>query len=337
VDVDMSASQPNDRQPKLGDLIVSPTTKLRGQPNDREPKLGDLVASPTMKPSNLPPTKTFQFEYATVRKSLFKAIAQRFTKIPPKSAMSRKSLIKMIVQQQSATSSLKIRKRSGQAEYFQEDLGNGVLLDMVRIPPGELRRGEADNRHQVLVPEFWMGKFVVTQRQWAAIADLPKVNRNLAVDPSDFKGADLPVEQVSWSDATEFCDRLSQKTGNTYSLPSEVEWQYACHTGSETPISTDLANYGRQYGGTSNVGSFPPNAFGLYDVYGNVWEWCERAPDAVRVQLHENAATGEGVLHGGSWDGTVGHCRQSLLAWDSSFSRYYIGFRVVYSPMRTDV
>jgi formylglycine-generating enzyme required for sulfatase activity len=94
-----------------------------------------------------------------------------------------------------------------------------------------------------------MGKYPVTQAQWRVVADLPKVERDLAPDPAKFKGDTRPVEQVSWDDAVEFCQRLSKQTGREYRLPSEAEWEYACRAGTKTPfhfgptITTDLATY----------------------------------------------------------------------------------------------
>ena len=188
-----------------------------------------------------------------------------------------------------------------QAEHFIEDLGNNITLDMVAIPGGSFtmgatrdEKGSQDNerpQHQVIVQPFLMGKYLVTQAQWKAVAALPKVNSNLEPEPSKFKGDNLPVEQISWYDAVEFCDRLSRYTGKRYCLPSEAEWEYACRAGTTTPfhfgktITGKLANYnaskifanepkGKYREGTTAVGQFLPNAFGLHDMHGNVWEWC---------------------------------------------------------------
>jgi len=179
-----------------------------------------------------------------------------------------------------------------QARCQNEDLGKGVTLEMVSIPGGtfmmgspETEEGGYDNekpQHKVTVPTFFMGKYPVTQAQWQAV---------MGNNPSSFKGENRPVETVSWNDAVKFCQQLSEKTGKEYRLPSETEWEYACRAGTTTPfyfgetITADLVNYnancpyasgskGVYRKQTTDVGSFPPNAFGLYDMHGNVREWC---------------------------------------------------------------
>lgn len=200
-----------------------------------------------------------------------------------------------------------INRERRQAQYFTENLGYGVPLDMVAIPGGKFMMGSPEGegrdsekpQHEVTVQCFFMGKYPVTQAQWRAIAsraDL-KVKRNLIPNLdryTDHKDrAFFPVEQVSWYHAVEFCQRLSKLTGREYRLPSEAEWEYACRAGTTTPfhygetITDQLANYcvrdnlrnpfgddDEPSGEITQVGSFPPNAFGLYDMHGNVWEWC---------------------------------------------------------------
>ncbi|MEN8217618.1 MAG: formylglycine-generating enzyme family protein [Pseudomonadota bacterium] len=179
-----------------------------------------------------------------------------------------------------------------QARHQTEDLGNGVNLEMVYIPGGTFMMGSPENekghwsaeepQHKVTIEPFYMSKYPVTQAQWEAL---------MGNNPSYFKGENRPVETVSWHDAVAFCQRLSEKTGKSYGLPSEAQWEYSCRAGTTTPfyfgetITTDLANYygNYTYGSgpkgvyrkqTTEVGSFPPNAFGLYNMHGNVWEWC---------------------------------------------------------------
>ena len=260
-------------------------------------------------------------------------------------------------------------RRRTQARYFTENLGNGVILDMVYIPGGKFTMGsppdEKDSydyerpQHKVTVQSFFMGKFQVTQAQWRAIASLPKVNRDLESDPSRFKGDDRPVEQVSWEDAVEFCQRLSKQTGKEYRLPSEAEWEYACRAGTTTPfhfgetITTDLANYDGNYTyangpkgeyrqETTPVGSFPANAFGLYDMHGNVWEWCEddwhgnydNAPNDGRAWLSEEGS--KKVICGGSWGLNPPYCRSAdRYHSPRDYRDYSIGFCVVCVAART--
>jgi formylglycine-generating enzyme required for sulfatase activity len=207
------------------------------------------------------------------------------------------------------------------------------------------KKGVESPQHQVTVPAFFMAKYPVTQVQWQAI---------MGNDPSYFKGENRPVEQVSWEEAVEFCQRLSEKTGKTYHLPSEAEWEYACRAGTTTPfyfgemITTDLVNYDGNFpygsapkgvyrGETTDVGSFPPNAFGLYDMHGNVWEWCadlwhdnyEGAPSDGSV-WKEAGDEGLFVLRGGSWDSGAGGTRSAFRNRDSqTFRSAIFGFRPV--------
>jgi formylglycine-generating enzyme required for sulfatase activity len=255
-------------------------------------------------------------------------------------------------------------RRRSQAKFFVEDLGNGVLLNMVEIPgatfamgspPNEAgRSGDEGPQHQVTVPRFFMGRYEVTQSQYEAIMEN---------NPSNFKdnGANRPVETVSWNDAVEFCKRLSQKTGNTYRLPSEAEWEYACRAGTSTPfhfgetITADLANYHSEVayasaptkkarGQTTPVGSFSANAFGLYDMHGNVWEWCQDiwhdnykgAPvdgSPWLTGLNTNITNTTKLFRGGSWNDDPVDCRSASRDDYYPVNRNdYFGFRVVMVP-----
>ncbi len=203
-------------------------------------------------------------------------------------------------------------------------------------PEDEKRRDEDESpQHRVTVSTFFISRYPVTQAQWQAIASLDKVDIDLKADPSRFKGDNRPVEQVNWYDAVEFCARLSRETGREYILPREAEWEYACRAGTTTPfhfgetITTDLANYNGNYTygsgpkgvyreETTPVGSFSPNAFGLSDMHGNVWEWCEDnwhnnyegAPTDGSAWLEKNDNRSQrGLLRGGSWYVSPGHCR----------------------------
>lgn len=261
-----------------------------------------------------------------------------------------------------------------QARFYAEDLGSGVKLEMVEIPGGSFQMGSPSSeaarsddegpQRGITVQPFFMARYEVTQTQWRVVAALLKINRDLDPDPSRFKGANRPVERVSWDDAVEFCARLSRKTGRTYRLPSEAEWEYACRAGTKTPfyfgetITTALANYrgtdweyqGRSYSGsygagpkgtyreqTTDVGSFPPNGFGLYDLHGNVWEWCEDdwhdsykgAPGDGSAWVESDRKNTDRVLRGGSWFFNPGDCRSACRNLGSrDFILSLIGFRV---------
>ena len=264
------------------------------------------------------------------------------------------------------------------AQYFIEDLGNGIQLEMVMIPNGtfmmgspktkETEKGSRDNErpdHQVTIKAFCLGKYQVTQAQWKAVAAFPQVNKELKLDPSRFKGDGStsltnhrPVEQVSWEDAVEFCDRLSRHTKRQYRLPSEAEWEYACRAGTTTPfhfgetITTDLVNYNGNYTygqgskgvyrkETTEVGSFGvANNFGLYDMHGNVWEWCqddwhsnyEDAPTDGSGWLDIEKSNNRKLLRGGSWYYSPGHCRSAYrYYYNLDYGNDSIGFRVVCS------
>ncbi len=214
-----------------------------------------------------------------------------------------------------------------------EDLGDGISLEMVEIPGGEFWMGASEGeegsykneypQHKVKVSPFLIGKYPVTQAPWRAVASLPEIERELVSEPSYYKGDDLPVECISWYDAIEFCQRLSRATGREYRLPSEAEWEYACRAGTTTPfhfgetITPDLANYIKSARGkTTPVGRFQvANSFGLYDMHGNVWEWCadhwhdnyEGAPEdgkpwLRRMGFFSKKENQERVLRGGSWN-----------------------------------
>jgi len=281
--------------------------------------------------------------------------------------------VKAIINQWAARSHLTIERFSAQATGFVQDLGNDTQLEMMLIPgdtflmgspPEELEHQKDESpQHTVTVQPFFMGKYPVTQAQWKFVAALPEVNRELKPDPSSFKGTNRPVENVSWYDAVEFCLRLSQYTGRSYSLPSEAEWEYACRAGTTTPfhfgetITSELAKYNANeiYGAgvkgiyreeTTVVGSFGvANAFGLYDMHGNVWEWClddwhnnyEGAPtdgsawfdqtDNDNLSQRQSAS----VLRGGSWINFPENCRSAFRF--NYFTRVihynFFGFRVV--------
>ena len=250
---------------------------------------------------------------------------------------------------------------------------------MVAIPGGTFTMGSPESeegsydderpQHDVTVSPFFMGKYPVTQGQWRAIASQTnlKVNLDLDPEPSYFKEPyqdidrwQRPVEKVNWYAAVEFCERLSKLTGRNYRLPSEAEWEYACRAGTTTPfyfgetITPKLANYDGDYSygnrpkgedrkQTTPVGQFPANAFGLYDMHGNVWEWCadnmhnnyENAPTDGSAWADSNkkdSSKNYTVLRGGSWNNDSDVCRSAYR--NSYINRHDIhyngfGFRIV--------
>ena len=253
-----------------------------------------------------------------------------------------------------------------------EDLGSGIQLEMVMIPSGSFMMGSPEKedgsdddehpQHQVTIKAFCLGKYQVTQAQWKAVAAFPQVNKELKLDPSRFKGDGStsltnhrPVEQVSWEDAVEFCDRLSKHTKRQYRLPSEAEWEYACRAGTTTQfhfgqtITTDLANYNTYGDGvkgvyrkeTTEVGSFGvANNFGLYDMHGNVYEWCQDswhdnytdAPTDGSAWLSSKEDSNTKLLRGGSWHDIPEDCRSAYRSYDLlDGNNDNIGFRVVCS------
>ncbi len=243
---------------------------------------------------------------------------------------------------------------------------------MMGSPEDEPERHSSEGpQHRVILPEFFISQTLITQQQWRIVAQLPPVVHSLDVAPSQFKGQNHPVEQVSWEDCLEFCLRLNQATGQFYRLPSEAEWEYACRAGTTTPYSFGLTlspqvancrhydreNLGKTGRKTSPVGHFnAPNAWGLDDMHGNVWEWClddwhdhyQGAPKDGRAwlnhhskaqyhstglrQLLEQNRSPKKLLRGGSWLNLPEFCRSACRDSCPPHLKYdYIGFRVVAS------
>jgi formylglycine-generating enzyme required for sulfatase activity len=226
-------------------------------------------------------------------------------------------------------------------ENLVETLPDGVELQMVSIPTGSFLMGSktfesSQPIHKVTLKPFYMGKYQVTQAQWKVV---------MGNNPSQFKGDDLPVETVSWDDAKEFCKKLSEKTGREYRLPSEAEWEYAARAGStgdycfgnNLNLLSEYAWFDENSGDkTHPVGQKKPNAWGLYDVHGNVWEWCDDvwhddyqdAPDDGSAWM-----TGESphqLLRGGSWRSSPDFARAVSRVYGLPINRHLrLGFRVV--------
>lgn len=261
-----------------------------------------------------------------------------------------------------------IGRSQAQALSFVEDIGDGVKLEMVEIPQGTFTMGSpqfeakrVDNEgplHLVTLKSFVMSRYEITQAQWRAVASMKKVSIDLHPDPSKFKGDNLPVDNISWEEAVEFCERLSRNTGRKYRLPSESEWEYACRAGTTTPfsfggtITIALANYdgtfpyksapkGINRQRTSAVGFLgTPNMFGLYDMHGNVSEWCadswfedyNNAPGdgSARMSISKTAYQ---VVRGGNWYDQARDVRSAARNYFPRDHRSHsLGFRIVFAP-----
>jgi formylglycine-generating enzyme required for sulfatase activity len=247
---------------------------------------------------------------------------------------------------------------------YTEDLGEGVKLTLMLISAGEFLMGAPEDelesednerpQHRVQVPQFLMGRYPVTQAQWRTVAGYPQETQELNPDPSDFKGPNCPVENVSWEDAQEFCQRLSTTSGKTYCLPSEAQWEYACRAGTTTPfhhgemITPEVVNYDGKYiyndspqgeyrDQSTEVGIFPANDWGLHDMHGNVLEWCEDvwhvdyqgAPINGQAWFEPDKKELKKLLRGGSWSNFPAYCRSARRYYGTSVNGYAdIGFRV---------
>ena len=245
-------------------------------------------------------------------------------------------------------------RRAGQIETWAEDLGGGVSLELAALPGGAFNMGsprgqgspDEQPQHRVSVAPFLAGLHLVTQAQWVQVMR--------SRPPCRFRGPQLPVENVSWWEAGTFCERLARRTGRRYRLPSEAQWEYACRAGTATPfhcgetITAELANYcgehvfreeppGPYRHTTTPVGSFAPNGFGLFDLHGNLWEWCldhwhadyAGAPGDGQAWTAP-AETGFRVVRGGSWHEVPEACRSAARAkFSPGQGDDLVGFRVV--------
>jgi hypothetical protein len=235
-----------------------------------------------------------------------------------------------------------IDRKTDTTQCFREELGNGVSIDMISIPGGKFRN--------IVIPPFFMSATLITQEQWDAVLTIPQQGKTeLKLNPSRFKGAKRPVDSVNWWMADEFCKRLSFKTGLDYRLPAEAQWEYACRSGTTTDyyfgdtLSAEVANYGNSIKKTTEVGKYPANGWGLYDMHGNVWEWCadhwsknyETALKDSNPFLSKDPNS-DRVLRGGSWFYDPVYCRSALRRSDSpSYDSLNFGLRLVCSASRT--
>jgi len=215
-------------------------------------------------------------------------------------------------------------------------------------PAAEVGRHKDEKQHKVtLTKDFYIGETEVTQAQWKKV---------MGNNPSDFKGDNRPVECVSWTDCVEFCKKLTEQeqTGGAisnnmhYTLPTEAQWEYACRAGSKTKyncgenIDKTFANYNdANIKQTVDVASYAPSSLGLYDMHGNVYEWCldwydnsfyaENAKDPIAIQKKANK-----VCRGGRWNSKSEHCRSAFrYGYKPTYQRYGVGFRVVLINNRT--
>lgn len=252
----------------------------------------------------------------------------------------------------------------GSSKAYKLDLGNQVFIEMISIPGGKVKLGTSDSERSpdeepldVTVKQFYMSRYPITQAQWRKVAKLPTVNRELKDNPSTFGSSsitnvNLPVETISWEEAKEFCDRISEKFAGEYRLPEEKEWEYACRAGTTTPfhfgetITPEVANYDCNYFYRSGQDAEPnkyqgktilvndieaANQFGLEGMHGNVWEWCED----IYSETHEKAlnntnSEGKRVIRGGAWNSFPQDCRSAKRNSRPQTVRINtIGFRIV--------
>jgi formylglycine-generating enzyme required for sulfatase activity/tRNA A-37 threonylcarbamoyl transferase component Bud32 len=238
------------------------------------------------------------------------------------------------------------------------DLGGGVKIDLAWCPGGsfmmgspksETERSDGETQHRVtLTKGFWIGKTEVTQLQWETV---------MGNNPSRFKGADMPVETVSWDDCQAFIGKLNAKleTVSTFAntltadknlklgkfrLPTEAEWEYACRAGTTGTYAGVLADMGWYFDNSGNathaVGLKKANAWGLYDMHGNVWEWCQEwYGDYPSSDVTDPAGPASGVnriFRGGCWFGNAWYCRSAYRGWNRQDFRFsFLGFRLVVS------
>jgi formylglycine-generating enzyme required for sulfatase activity len=242
--------------------------------------------------------------------------------------------------------------RSTPTKSVEKLITNSIGMKLVLVPKGTFMMGSPESeegrysdegpQHSVTISkDYYLGAYEVTQEQYQRI---------MGENPSEFKGANNPVEKVSWEDAVAFCKKLSElpeekAAGRVYRLPTEAEWEYACRAGSTTrfgfgDIDSQLGSYAWFYknstGATRPVGQKTPNAWGLYDMHGNVWEWCaDRKGDYSTSAVTDPTGPAEGsfrVFRGGCWFSEAAFCRSAFRhRIDPSFRNYYLGFRLALS------
>ena len=335
--------------------VLQPTSITKVQAVSPAPNLAPSIKVPSPKTINPIAANISEFEFEYVLTSLKSELV-----IVQKEESGFLGLGKRTVNVEEKKTKVELNRKRGKAQYIRENLGNGVTIDLVRIPAGKFMMGRKYNDekpiHEVTLQEFWMGKYALNQKQWQAV---------MGNNPSSFKGDNLPVEHISWHDAIDFCDKVSQNLGKKVRLPTEAEWEYACRAGTATPfhfgetITTDLVNYDGNYpyGGapkgeyrekTVYVDSFYPNQWGLYQMHGNVWEWCmddwhdDYSTKPLRLKQNGNEPWGDvntnkndncyHVLRGGVWSIYASYCRSASRHKDNALTQGgSFGFRVILS------
>lgn len=318
-------------------LVVAGLVRFVFMAGTEPVKSETATSAPSIRPSPMPAIETFNHDVLTVSPTGQLAEAQR-----------------------------------REARYFNEDLGSPLTIEMVEIPEGtylmgappETQKDRHPNerpQHKVTLPMFYMSRTEVTQAQWLAVSKLPKVSREIDLNPSGFKGdAKLPVQNVSWLEGVEFCERLSKATGRTYRLPTEAEWEYACRAGTTTPfhfgytITAEIVNYDANYpfgagpkGVTrkqpvpaGNTGA--PNAFGLNNMHGNMAEWCLDPWHDTYIGAPTDGISWEDggnqslrVFRGGSWYDGGDNCRSAFRnSYAPDVKLSFIGLRIVMVPQK---
>jgi formylglycine-generating enzyme required for sulfatase activity len=274
----------------------------------------------------------------------------------------------VVMTHKDAIDEVKQSKLKSNQQVKIEEIVTSIGMKMALIPPwtfnmgspeSELGRFKDEKLHKVtLTKSLYMGKYEVTQGQWKAL---------MGSNPSYFKGEDLPVERVSWFDAVNFCNKLSDSNGRTraytindenvtwnqnangYRLPTEAEWEYACRAGSSTafyngsitnrggdPNCDKIAWYTNYSSSTTHaVGGKTPNAWGLYDMSGNVWEWCWDWYGIYQGDVTDPIGDGSGsyrVGQGGGWNSSALNCRSANRCnLDPSYRTSSLGFRIARS------
>lgn len=223
-------------------------------------------------------------------------------------------------------------------------LAANIYLDIIQVPAGKFSMGSLSKkfppepREVNLSRNFWISKYEITQKQYIALMKL---------NPSTFKNNDLPVECVTWKQATDFCQKLNQITEGkrpenyVYRLPTEAEWEYACRAGTQSDFSTEkelsgLANYNNIIKKTIAVGSYAPNRWGICDMHGNVAEWCFDFYDPTPIQTSNPRGPRTGsdkIIRGGAWDSNELNCESAYRVFAPSETQSpNLGFRVVLAP-----